>query len=244
MGLSRIRNSFRRLRVSCGATSLEQNKGVCPLSNFTHELRTLSRLVFAFIVVVSATSQVEAQQYVYYPTANAATTAAPTYTVPTYTAPATALAGVTQYFQPAAPAQYVQPTYPTQYYQSGYAGVEAATQPVQAAAPAAAPAATSGDAYGFTAWLNGVRASYGLGAVGYDANLENWAAMNNSQQAARGLGHHVMGPARRQNSAMGAFPGVESMWMASPAHRAALLDPTITFIGIAGAGAWWTFNAY
>jgi uncharacterized protein YkwD len=92
--------------------------------------------------------------------------------------------------------------------------------------------------------LNGVRASYGLGAVGYDPNLESWAAMNNSQQSARGLGHHVMGPARRQNSAMGSFPGVEAMWMASPAHRAALLDPTITWIGIAGAGAWWTFNAY
>lgn len=95
----------------------------------------------------------------------------------------------------------------------------------------------------FLNWLNGVRASYGLGAVGYDPNLESWAAVNNDQQAARGLGHHVMGPARRQNSAMGGFPGIESMWMASPAHRAALLDPTISWIGIAGAGAWWTFNA-
>jgi hypothetical protein len=43
---------------------------------------------------------------------------------------------------------------------------------------------------------------------------------------------------------MGGFPGIESMWLASPAHRAALLDPTISFIGLAGAGAWWTFNAY
>jgi len=52
----------------------------------------------------------------------------------------------------------------------------------------------------------------------------------------------VMGSARRQNSAMGAgFPG--AMWMASPAHRAALLDPTISWIGIAAAGAYWTFNA-
>jgi hypothetical protein len=52
-----------------------------------------------------------------------------------------------------------------------------------------------------------------------------------------------MGPARRQNSAMGAgFPG--AMWMGSPAHRAALLDPTISWIGIAAAGAYWTFNAY
>lgn len=103
--------------------------------------------------------------------------------------------------------------------------------------------AQAGDPYGFVAWLNGVRASYGLGAVGYDPNLSNWAAMNNNHQASRGLGHHVMGPARRQNSAMGGFPGIEAMWMASPAHRAALLDPTITWVGIAGAGAWWTFNA-
>jgi uncharacterized protein YkwD len=93
------------------------------------------------------------------------------------------------------------------------------------------------------AWLNATRASYGLGAVGYDENLSSWAAMNNSQQQAMGLGHFVMGPARRQNSAMGgAFPG--AMWMASGPHRAALLDPTITWFGIAAAGAYWTFNAY
>ena len=117
--------------------------------------------------------------------------------------------------------------------------VAAAPQPVQAA-----PAATygGGDPYGFISWLNSTRASYGLGPVSYDANLSNWAAMNNNQQLARGLGHFVMGPARRQNSAMGGgFPG--AMWMASPAHRAALLDPTISWIGIAAAGAYWTFNA-
>ena len=52
-----------------------------------------------------------------------------------------------------------------------------------------------------------------------------------------------MGPARRQNSAMGAFANIGAMWMNSPAHRAALLDPTIRSIGIAGLGAYWTFNA-
>ena len=67
--------------------------------------------------------------------------------------------------------------------------------------------------------------------------------MNNDHQASRGIGHFVMGPATRQNSAMGGYPGIESMWMASPAHRAALLDPTIRWIGIAGLGAYWTFNA-
>ena len=110
----------------------------------------------------------------------------------------------------------------------------------------AAPAAyvPSGDPYGFTAWLNGVRAQSGLGPVGVDPNLSNWAAMNNGQQNAMGMGHHVMGPARRQNSGMGAAGTVWQMWMASPAHQAALLDPSISMIGIAAGGAYWTFNAY
>ena len=118
--------------------------------------------------------------------------------------------------------------------------------PAQYATSNAAPVAAveSGDPYGFLGWLNSTRASYGLPAVGYDANLSNWAAMNNNQQAARGMGHFVMGPARRQNAAMGAFANIGSMWMNSPAHRAALLDPTIRAIGIAGLGAYWTFNAY
>ena len=105
-------------------------------------------------------------------------------------------------------------------------------------------AAEGGDPYGFLGWLNATRASYGLPAVGYDANLSNWAAMNNSSNRPRGMGHFVMGPARRQNAAMGAFANIGSMWMNSPAHRAALLDPTIRAIGIAGLGAYWTFNAY
>jgi uncharacterized protein YkwD len=93
-------------------------------------------------------------------------------------------------------------------------------------------------------YLNSTRAAYGLPTVGYDPDLASWAAMNNNHQASYGIGHFVMGPARRQNSAMGGFPGIESMWMASPAHSAALLDPTIRWIGIAGLGAYWTFNAY
>jgi len=112
---------------------------------------------------------------------------------------------------------------------------------IAVAEPVAVP---SGDPYGFTAWLNGVRGQYGLGAVGVDPNLSNWAAMNNGQQEARGMGHHVMGPARRQNSGMGASGTVWQMWMASPAHQAALLDPSISMIGIAAGGAYWTFNAY
>jgi uncharacterized protein YkwD len=107
-----------------------------------------------------------------------------------------------------------------------------------------APASTeAGDPYGFTAWLNATRATYGLSAVGHDPSLSSWAAENNNHQAARGIGHFVMGPARRQNSAFGSVSNIGAMWMASPAHRAALLDPTIRWIGIAGLGAYWTFNA-
>jgi uncharacterized protein YkwD len=122
-----------------------------------------------------------------------------------------------------------------QYVQAPMASTAAATQPVYQQ--------PAGDPYGFTAWLNSTRASYGLAPVGYDAGLASWAAMNNSQQAARGMGHYVMGSARRQNSAMGNYAQVGAMWLASPAHRAALLDPTIRRIGIAGAGMYWTFNA-
>ncbi|GAC1449982.1 MAG: hypothetical protein NVSMB9_34150 [Isosphaeraceae bacterium] len=106
------------------------------------------------------------------------------------------------------------------------------------------PMAPAGDPYGFTSWLNSTRASYGLAPVGYDPSLAGWAAANNAQQQARGMGHHVMGPARRQNSAMGHYASIGAMWMNSPAHRAALLDPSIRWIGIAGLGAYWTFNAY
>jgi len=111
------------------------------------------------------------------------------------------------------------------------------------AATTAAASTDAGDPYGFTGWLNATRAAYGLPAVGHDPNLSNWAAENNNHQAARGMGHFVMGPARRQNAAYGSVADIGAMWMGSPAHRAALLDPTIRWIGIAGLGAYWTFNA-
>lgn len=132
---------------------------------------------------------------------------------------------------------------PVQYYQQGQPA-QATYQPTQYTQPTAQPVQGGCDPYGFLTWLNSTRAAYGLGAVGYDENLSNWAAMNNNHQAARGMGHFVMGPARRQNAAMGAYQNIGSMWMNSPAHRAALLDPTIRAIGIAGLGAYWTFNAY
>jgi uncharacterized protein YkwD len=166
-----------------------------------------------------------------------------------------------QYYQPTyttqTPQTYYTPQYSPTTYQAETVQAASPSQPAQPAVSEAAPAVSEaapaapvvaaaevGDPYGFLSWLNATRASYGLSAVGYDANLSNWAAMNNDQQAARGMGHFVMGPARRQNSAMGAFANIGSMWMNSPAHRAALLDPTISAIGIAGLGAYWTFNAY
>lgn len=102
---------------------------------------------------------------------------------------------------------------------------------------------TTADPAGFCAWLNSYRAQFGLRAVGYDQELANWAAVNNQHQASRGLGHFVMGIARRQNSGMGHFSAVVSMWTKSPGHNAALLDPAITAVGIASHGSYWTFNA-
>ena len=106
-------------------------------------------------------------------------------------------------------------------------------QPAQAPAQAQPQA----DPYGFVAWLNGVRAQSGLGAVQYDQNLSAWAASNSQ----RGFGHSVRA-GRRQNVGMGAFGAVCQMWLASGPHRVALLDPGITRVGIANAGGVWTFN--
>jgi uncharacterized protein YkwD len=209
-----------------------------------------------FIAMVPA----RAQTYYYYPpsgpsASSGATTpaAVPTYVWRwgfrrrvTWTQPATQY-----YYYPAAsaPQGSSQPESPGQSASTASAEESAPASTVTAnAAPTAAEVAAAGnrestDPYGFTSWLNTTRAAYGLAPVGYDPNLSSWAAVNNGYQAQRGMGHFVMGPSRRQNSAMGAFPGIEAMWMASPAHRAALLDPTIRWIGIAGLGAYWTFNA-
>lgn len=116
--------------------------------------------------------------------------------------------------------------------------------PVRAAptaVPTAAPTAVPTDPGGVLSQLNAIRARHGLGPVVHDSDLSSWAATNNAHQRARGLGHYVYGPARRQNSATG--PGDPlGMWMGSAPHRAALLDPSITRAGLAFDGANWTFN--
>lgn len=113
----------------------------------------------------------------------------------------------------------------------------------QTPAPSVTSTAPSPDTFGFTAWLNGVRSQRGLRAVACDAALCGWANANNAQQQVRGIGHYVMGPARRQNSGMGSYSAVVGMWLKSPLHLAALLDPSITRIGIANCGSYWTYNA-
>lgn len=189
-----------------------------------------------------------------------ATTLGQTYYYPqtsvSYTGSATVPATQPQYtynYNYTYPTQTAGYTYPTYTYANqapaatayqSYYTAPAATTYTDASYTYAQPAATaSAGGAGFLSWLNGVRAQYGLPAVGYDPSLESWAASNNAQQMARGLGHYVMGPARRQNSAVGDAGMIGSMWMNSPAHRAALLDPTITRIGLAGNGQYWTFNA-
>lgn len=137
------------------------------------------------------------------------------------------------------------PAGPVVYQAMGTPYTMAPAAPVQQAmAPTTPMAPAAGDAYGFTGWLNGVRAQYGLPAVAYDPGLEADARTNSAMQAARGLGHWYMGAARRQNSAMGGYASIGAMWLASPAHRAALLDPTITRVGLAGLGVYWTFSAF
>jgi uncharacterized protein YkwD len=104
---------------------------------------------------------------------------------------------------------------------------------------------TATDSHGFVGMLNRIRAAAGLRPVAYDPNLSAWASRNNAAQSTRGLGHHV-NPGCRQNSGWN-YPDVSSVtagWMGSPGHRAAMLAPEITRVGIAyGPGPYWTMNA-
>ena len=224
--------------VSCTAISKAQTYYYYPSSNSTAPTVTTGqttaptyyyrRGLFGRFARSAYTPQVYQGTQAYQPAAT------PVYQVaaqPVAAQPATSAQPATD-AQPATPAQVVQVSNSSE-----------ATTPAADTSTAAAAAAYS-DPYGFLSWLNATRAAYGLPAVGHDPNLSNWAAENNNHQAARGMGHFVMGPARRQNAAMGPYSNIGSMWMNSPAHRAALLDPTIRWMGIAGLGAYWTFNAY
>ena len=186
------------------------------------------RVSIGCLAFAGLASGAQAQTY-YYPTSNTPVY----YNTPGYQGQTVWYNYSNQYYQNTYSTPANQAAYPTQYYEVAQADTTVQTttytQQVQVVE-------TGGDPYGFLNWLNATRAAYGLSAVGHDPNLSSWAAVNNNHQASSGIGHFVMGPARRQNSAMGGFPGIETMWMASPAHRAALLVPTIRWIGIAGAG--------
>ena len=225
-------------------------------------MRTVLRVWLGCAAFVSCTVASEAQTYYYYPSSgtNAPSVTTGQTTTPTYyyrrglfgrfvrSAYTPQTYQTTQVYQPAVVQQYQVAAQPVAEQAAAPAQITPVSYTAEATAPAAtatAPAAVeTGDPYGFLGWLNATRAAYGLPAVGHDPNLSSWAAENNNHQAARGMGHFVMGPARRQNAAMGAYGNIGSMWMNSPAHRAALLDPTIRWMGIAGLGAYWTFNAY
>lgn len=105
---------------------------------------------------------------------------------------------------------------------------------------AVAPVDPSG---GFLAWLNATRAAHRLPAVAWDPGLASDAATNCAMQARRGLGHFFLGRARRQNCGMGPFTAMPGLWMGDAPHRAALLDPSIRLVGLAGVGGFWTYCA-
>lgn len=89
--------------------------------------------------------------------------------------------------------------------------------------------------------VNRVRAQHGLHALAHDPALSAWAAENNRF----GFGHHVLGPALRQNAAWGihSVAGVVEAWLRSPGHRAALLASDIFSCGGSYDGSCWTWNA-
>lgn len=117
------------------------------------------------------------------------------------------------------------------------APMAAQAAPAPARAYTVAPSAS--DPGSFLAWINAVRTRSGLRPVGWDQDMAADAAQN----SARGFGHSFMGRARRQNAGIGQLGAVESAWLQSPAHASAILDPSITAVGLAGVGGVWTFAA-
>lgn len=101
---------------------------------------------------------------------------------------------------------------------------------------------SGGDVFGFVSWLNSTRATYNLPPVSWHPDMASAAAANNSLQVAHGMGHHGLFGARRQNVAWASYPALLNMWLASPGHQAALLDPNLVHVGIAFAGAYCTFS--
>jgi len=114
--------------------------------------------------------------------------------------------------------------------------------------PAGFAASLSPAEAGLLRAVNATRAAHGLGALHVDPTLIR-AARSHSSEMLRGnyfahgdfrgrmLGFHVQGPAVGENLAWGTGPFAEpgtviSEWLRSPEHRANLLRPGFTRIGI------------
>lgn len=91
-------------------------------------------------------------------------------------------------------------------------------------------------------WINAVRARVGIRPLGYDPAMGSVAANNNAHQRSRGLGHWFRGDTR-QNAGMGPLDAIQSLWLASGAHAAAIFDPNITVGAVAYDGQFATFSA-
>ena len=111
-----------------------------------------------------------------------------------------------------------------------------------------APSAGAGaDANSLLAHINADRKAYGLKPLRMTADLNRAAGNHNRPMAARGvLSHSDLGKiccfrAAGENVAYGASPAaVHEMLMASPAHRANILNPQYEE---AGFGAYWRNGA-
>lgn len=87
--------------------------------------------------------------------------------------------------------------------------------------------------------INQLRASRGLGPVSWDGGLASEATRNSQI----GFGHAYMGGASRQNSAVsGSSSQAFGQWMNSPAHLSAMLDPSVTRVGLGQSGSVFTLN--
>ena len=127
-----------------------------------------------------------------------------------------------------------------------------ATQPPATQPPAPPPASTSSDAIALT---NQARANAGLAALSANGALNNAAAAHSADQAARNQMTHTGSNGSNAGDrirAAGYSPGtwgeniaagysssssVVAGWMASSGHRANILNPAFTQIGVASATA-------
>ncbi len=111
--------------------------------------------------------------------------------------------------------------------------------------PPLPPAPGDPDPTGLVVRLNMERAFLGLGEVVSDADLADWAARNNRAQAARGIGHWVFPPSYLYQNSGWNYPDAPAMlagWMMSPGHRAGLMNPFASRVGVSHDGPWWTIN--